>query len=84
MDEFTKNLIIFVASPLILSIIGYFMKTHVDRIQVLEKEIDHKVNEREVRALMNDKLEPIREDIKELKATTDKILDILLKKANQK
>lgn len=80
MDDLVKNLIIFVILPFVGAIGAYFMKTHVDRIEQLEKSIALKTTEPEVRLIIADKTDPIKEDIKEIKADISKILDILLKK----
>lgn len=74
------NLVYYIIGPALIMLGGWLMKSHLERIAVLEREIQHKTTEMEVRIILADKIDPIREDIKELKASTDRILDILLKK----
>ncbi len=76
------DIVYYLIGPAILMIAGWFMKSHVERISALEEKIEHKTTEMEVRLILSDKIDPMREDIHELKASVDKILDILLKKIN--
>jgi hypothetical protein len=76
------NIVYYIIVPAALMIGGWLMKSHVERISTLEKEVQNKTTEVEVRMILADKMDPMREDIHELKATVDKILDILLKKIN--
>lgn len=78
MDEFTRNLLLYAAIPIILGIGRYIMKSYIDRIDALERDMPHKLTESEVRVLMSDKVDPIKEDIQELKQQCQKILDILI------
>lgn len=74
------KILVCAAVPTLIGIIGFFMKSILARIDILEKEIPSKLNETEVRQLLVDKIDPIREDIKDLQIKLDKIVDILLKK----
>jgi len=80
MDALVNSLLIYVILPTILAIGAWLMKSHVERISRLEVDVQLKTTEAEVRTILADKLDPIREDIKELKANSDRILDILLRK----
>ena len=80
MDDLLKHIMTYVAIPGIVGGATYFMKSLFERINTLEKEIPKKVEEVEVRQLLDDKIEPIREDIQELKITMGKIYDLLMRK----
>jgi inactivated superfamily I helicase len=82
MDDFTRNILLYVILPTIVALGAWFMKAYVERVNNLEREVQTKTTESEVRIIMADKIDPMREDIHELKASVDKILDILLKKIN--
>lgn len=80
MDIETIKSLLYVLIPAVLGGIGYFMQSILKRIDVLEREVPFKLNETEVRQLLIDKIDPIREDIKDLQTKLDKIVDILLKR----
>ncbi len=65
---------------LILGIGAFVMKTVHSRIDVLERELPHKLNEPAVRQIVSDKIDPIREDIHEIKAKLDRVMDILIER----
>ncbi len=76
------NIVYYIIVPAALMVGGWLMKSHVERIAAVETEVRTKTTEVEVRMIIADKMDPIREDVHELKASVDKILDILLKKIN--
>lgn len=78
MDETFRQVVIYALIPILISGAAYIVKNILDRLNVIEKETVTKLDEPAVRRLVNDKVDPLREDIKELKASTDRILDILL------
>ena len=55
------------------------MKSHVDRIESMEKKLAEKLDEPQVRLLMADKIDPIKEDIKEIKEMLNHILTVIMK-----
>jgi uncharacterized protein YoxC len=75
-----SNIVYFIVVPIVLTVLGYLMKTHLDRIQELEKRVDLTINEAEIRGIINDKIDPIKEDISEIKATLNHILTAILDK----
>lgn len=63
-----------------LLFIGYLFKVLLmNRIEKLEENMTHTINEEEVRTILSDKIEPIQEDIKDIKNNIRNIFDILLK-----
>lgn len=62
-----------------LGLIGFLLRNHMQRIDNIEKTMDSKLNEQQTRQIMNDKLEPLKEGLDEVKEKLDKLYDILLK-----
>jgi len=58
----------------------YIWKTMLHRIERLEEKIDTKIDEKTVRQLVSDKLDPLTQDIKELKDLVTKLLELELKR----
>lgn len=54
------------------------MKSIFSRLDILEKDIHNKVEEEKVRQLLADKIDPVREDIQELKNKLDRLMDFLI------
>lgn len=79
-SEWVKLLLVYALIPTILGIIKYFMKSHTDRLDALEKQMPLKLTELEVRQILSDKLDPLKDSIEDCKDRLDKILDMLLKK----
>lgn len=74
------DVLYYVIVPIGLTVAGYVMKSHLDRIQDLEKRVDTAIDETEVRTIIADKIDPIKEDIQEIKQTLNHILGVLLDK----
>lgn len=72
-------LLVYIAMPLAVGLGGWFMRSTMQRISDLEKSVALKVEEDKVRQLLVDKIEPLREDVQDLKVKLDKIIDLLLK-----
>lgn len=68
------------AASLIGTIGGYFVNSVMGRLKTVEEKVDHKTSEEDVRRILADKIDPVREDIHELKIKIDKIVDLLLKR----
>lgn len=80
MDDFTKLMLMYGIIPIISSIGAYFMKSMLLRLKDIEKDLSHKVDEQSVRQLLADKIDPIADNVADLKGQVDKILDLLLSK----
>lgn len=73
-------LITYVGVPGLLVLVGYIWKDHVRRIEELERTNKTFITEIEVRQLLADKLEPIKESINKIQGSMEKITDILINK----
>lgn len=59
---------------------AWVMKSHLERLSDLEKKLPEKVTESEVRLILDDKIEPIKEKLSDLSSKIDRILELLLSK----
>lgn len=80
MDETLKTILMTIALPGLLGLGGYMAQTVLSRITKLERELPQKVTEDDVRQIVSDKIDPIREDIHELKIKIDRIFELLIRK----
>lgn len=78
MDDNVRILLLYGIIPSIIGGSTYFMKSLLVRISNLESTMPTKLDEKEVRQLLSDKLDPVREDLRKLEGKLDKITDILL------
>jgi len=74
------NIIYYVVTPAVIMYAGHAMKTHVDRIEIMEKELLTKIDEKEVRTILADKIDPMKEDIAEIKVMLNHLLEVVLDK----
>jgi hypothetical protein len=51
----------------------------MQRLDTLERQMVTKTDEHEVRQLLSDKVDPIKESMSEIKEKVDKVIDLLLK-----
>lgn len=58
----------------------YIWRMTVSRIEMLELEVKDKTTQAEVRQILADRLDPIKEDLEEIKRLQEKIIDLHLKK----
>lgn len=65
---------------LIISPIVFIGRTMIKRIDNLEEAQKSYTTKEEVRLIVADKIEPIREDLSEIKTRIDKIMDHLVNK----
>lgn len=70
------------SAPFILGGIVWIVKSYItsfsDRLDMLERQIVERITKNEAKELLTDKVEPIRQDIQELKVKVDKIYDIII------
>jgi hypothetical protein len=71
--------LVYIAIPILIGLGRFLMQSLLNRLSILEHQIDIKVDEPRVRQLLSDKIDPLQEDIAELKVRLDKIIDLLLK-----
>lgn len=66
------------------TIIGAFawaIKALISRLDDMQRQINAKVTEQEVRQTLDDKIIPIKESMSEVKIAVDKVYDLLIKKS---
>ena len=80
MDDFLRLLLIYGVLPVILGTGAYAMRSVFQRLTSLEQTVQKKVEEDQVRQLLVDKIEPLREDVQDLKDKIDRIYDFLMRK----
>ena len=80
MDDTLRLFVTYVIVPIIFAIIGFITRNFHMRLDALEKEMPLKLSQGEVRQLVADKIDPIREDIHEIKEDLTKLIDLMIKK----
>lgn len=80
MNENLALFLMYIVAPVIVAMGSYLMSTFLNRISTLEKTMVNKVEEPEVRQILADKIDPLREDISELKNKIELIYSLLLKR----
>lgn len=77
-----ESIVVIVAT--VISVVSapfvYMWKTTMQRIETLENQIDLKVTDAEVRAIVTDKIEPLKENMQSVDRKLDFIIDHLIKK----
>lgn len=73
-----SQVFLYVILPLVSGLGSFLLKTMHDRIDMLEKRMQDRMTEQEVRQLLGDKIDPVQENIKEMKEKMDKIYDLLM------
>jgi uncharacterized protein YoxC len=76
------NVVITTIISIVIGMGMYIMRTVTSRIDTLEQKMDNTVTKQEVRQLLDDKINPLKEDIKDIKYTIDKLLSIFIKGFN--
>lgn len=80
MDLATVTLI---ALPLMSGLAYHVVHNIMARIDTLEEKMKDVIAEPAIRQLISDKLDPIRDDLKEIKARLEKILDLYVEDAKR-
>jgi hypothetical protein len=65
-------------SPIISGFVIYFVYAFSARIEKLEQQMRHYVSEEEVRNILNDNLNPLRDDIRDIKSKIDRLLELYI------
>lgn len=73
---------IYLIIPIVIGIMGFILKTGVqsmlNRLDTLEQRDSEKLTKAEFDIRLRDNLEPLREDVKDMKVAVDKVYDRLL------
>jgi Tfp pilus assembly protein PilO len=73
------SLLLSISIPVItgfLSILGFWVKSMMNRIEKLEERQKTKQDEQQVRQLMADKVDPLKEKLEEIKDSVDRLYDL--------
>lgn len=81
MEPILIQLLTFIGIPALLGIGGFVMRSYVSRIDALEQVSKTKLDEPQIRQIIADKIDPIREDVQELKVKLDTIIELLIKRS---
>lgn len=73
------TLILSLVVPSVLGVVAYIVRAQMQRLDTLERQMITKTDEHEVRQLLSDKVDPIKESMSEIKEKVDKVIDLLLK-----
>lgn len=72
------NLIIVIVIPIICGMVAYIVRNMIARIEALETKMERTVSEGGVRQILADKLDPIHDDLTEIKDSIKKLFDLYL------
>jgi uncharacterized protein YoxC len=73
------NIVTMIALAALTGMGSYIMKTVTSRIDTLEQKMDNTVTEQEVRQLLDDKINPMKDDIKDIKYSIDKLFSFFIR-----
>lgn len=76
MDLTTSTIVFSVLIPSLVALGGYALRNLLARIDQMETRLQKTVDENTVRQLIGDKLDPLREDLQEIKASINKLFDL--------
>lgn len=69
-------LLLSIGVPVLAAIIAYVIRESVmNRISKLEEAYRHTISEERARQIMTDKMDPIKEDLKEIRDQVNKLFD---------
>lgn len=71
-------LLVYLGIPVLTSLIGYIIKGVLTRLDVLEDKMQHTITEPQVRQIMSDKNDPLKQDIIEIKEMQQKLLEMFI------
>lgn len=71
--------IIYIVTTALVGLLGFFVRSHMQRIDTIEKAMDTKLSEQQARQLLADKLDPVKETLEDVKDKINKLYDTLLK-----
>lgn len=77
--------ILYLIGSMVLALVGYIGRSYMQRIDdtqekldALKLVVDEKINERQVRQLLADKLDPLKEAVDAIEAKVDKMYFLML------
>lgn len=73
------TLVLSLVVPSVLGVVAYIVRAQMQRLDLLEQQMPMKMTEAEVRQVLADKVDPIKESMVEIKEKVDKVIDLLLK-----
>jgi septation ring formation regulator EzrA len=73
---------LYIILPLLSGLGSFLLKNMYDRIDMLEKRLRDTMTEQEVRQLLGDKIDPVQDNIKEIKEKIDKLYDFMMNKGS--
>lgn len=62
-------------TALILGTVGYAFKRNESKMDKIEDRLNQRITESSVRQIIDDKIDPVREDLEEIKQKIDKLTD---------
>ena len=80
MNDIVFNVILYAILPVLITLVSYIVRGIMQRLERLESGLTDKISEQEVRQILTDKLEPVTDDLKEIKDKVDKVIDHLINK----
>jgi hypothetical protein len=72
--------IVYIIVPLVTALITYILRSFGQRLDAIEEKLNHRITETEVRQIIADKVDPLKESLKEIKDKIDKLFDLILAK----
>lgn len=67
---------VFIGLPGVLAVLAWVFKNSLSRIEYIERKLEKTMSEADVRQIIADKLDPIREDVQEIRKKIDKLFDL--------
>lgn len=80
MNQTMVQIALYVLVPLVTGLVAYIMKTTIGRLDDVEKKASDAVSEAFVRRILDDKIAPIQEDLRDIKDKLDKLFDLYINK----
>lgn len=84
--ESLLNIFLYAVIPSVITIGGYFLKNIMNRLDTIEDDVQTKIDEDFARRIIQDKIDPLKEDIKDtrddiksIKETVNKLYELQLK-----
>jgi flagellar motor component MotA len=66
--------------PILAGIGAFFVRSIMSRIEKLEQDLNSVVTETQVRQMLSDKLDPVKEDMTEIKDSIKRLFELYFKR----